>query len=118
MKSRRTRVCRWCKQPLPDWSDIWPVQPGVYLFYGYPTNKMVDFSPRPVLVTVEMGPVYRTSRARISRSTGAAGYFMPLLVPEVWPDEGKLEKMGEQGAALMRRLRRKGLKASLSEEFK
>jgi hypothetical protein len=105
-------------QPMPDWSDVWPVHAGVYLFYGYPINKAVDQRPRLVLITVESGPVYRTPRTTMKKATGAAGFFMPLLSPRVYPDEGKLDKMAEAGLVKMRKHRTRKLKKSLSEEFK
>jgi len=104
-------------QPLPDWSDIWPVQPGVYLFFGYPINKEADRLPRHVLVVVEDGPVYRTPRTTMKKSTGAAGFFMPLLAPEIVPDRDKLEKVAEARLETARRQRVKKLRRSLSEEF-
>ena len=117
MRSRKIRLCRWCFQQLPDWSDIWPVHPGVYLFYGYPINKTVDQYPRLVLVTVESGPVYRTPRTTMKKATGAAGFFMPLLRPEVYPDEEKLNKMGDAGVEKAKKHKMKKLRKSLSEEF-
>jgi len=105
-------------QPLPDWSDIWPVHPGVYLFFGYPINKEVDEEPRLVLVTVEHGPRYRTQRSTLKRTTGAAGFFMPLLSPQTFPDESKLKEMAETSLEQSKKVRVKKLKSRLSEEFK
>lgn len=104
-------------QPLPDWTDIWPVQPGVYLFFGYPINKEADRGPRLVLVVVDDGPNYRTPRTTMKKSTGAAGYFMPLLAPETFPDLEKLEKVAEARLTTARKQRVKKLRRSLSEEF-
>ena len=104
-------------QPLPDWSDVWPVQPGVYLFFGYPINIEADSGPRLVLVAVEDGPVYRTPRTTMKKSTGAAGYFMPLLAPESFPDLEKLEKKAESRLTVSKRQRVKKLRKRLSEEF-
>jgi hypothetical protein len=103
---------------MPDWSDVWPVHAGVYLFYGYPINKAVDQRPRLVLITVESGPVYRTPRTTMKKATGAAGFFMPLLSPEVYPDEAQLDKMGDAGIEKAKKHRMKRLKKSLSQEFK
>lgn len=118
MRSRRSRVCRWCFQPLPDWSDIWPVHPGIYLFFGYPINKNVDERPRLILVTVEHGPHYRTQRSTLKESTGACGYFMPLLSPEIFPDLKVLEEKAEASIEEARKFKVKKLKKRLSEEFK
>lgn len=118
MRSRRTRVCQWCMQPLPDWTDVWPARPGVYLFYGYPINKNVDVLPRLVLVTVEHGPRYRTQRSTLKRTTGAAGFFMPLLSPEIFPDQTRLDEIAETSLAKSERAKVKKLKSRLSEEFK
>jgi hypothetical protein len=105
-------------QPLPDWTDIWPQQPGAYLFYGYPTNKQADVSPRLTLVMVEKGPHYRTLRTSMKKSTGAAGFFMPLMAPEVFPDPEKLEKEADKALRRAKNLRVKRLRKSLSEEFR
>jgi len=118
MRSRRTRVCQWCLQPLPDWSDVWPTRPGIYLFYGYPINKEVEPIPRLMLVTVEDGPRYRTPRSTMKKATGAAGFFMPLLSPEAFPDHSKLEEMAETSLEKSRKFKVKKLKTRLSEEFK
>lgn len=104
-------------QPLPDWSDIWPVQPGAYLFHGYPINKEADRQARTILVMVEEGPRYRTPRTTMTKSTGAAGFFMPLLAPEIFPDPDKLEKVAEARLETARKQRVKKLRRSLSEEF-
>jgi hypothetical protein len=117
MRSRRTRVCKWCLQPLPDWSDVWPVHPGIYLFYGYPINKDVDGYPRLILVTVEHGPRYRTQRSTLKKTTGAAGFFMPLLSPESYPETKRLEEIAETSLAESRKFKVKKLKTRLSEEF-
>jgi len=105
-------------QPLPDWSDVWPVHPGIYLFYGYPINKQVDEVPRLVLVTVEANRVYRTTRSTLKRTTGAAGFFMPLLSPEVFPSADRLNKIAEASLEASKKHRVKKLKTSLSEEFR
>lgn len=105
-------------QPLPDWSDVWPVHPGAYLFYGYPTNKNVDGHPRLMLVIVEHGPRYRTTRSTLKRNTGAAGFFMPLLSPETFPADSKLEQMAERSIEEAKKFKVKKLKRRLSEEFK
>lgn len=104
-------------QPLPDWSDIWPVHPGLYLFFGYPINKEVDERPRLVLVTVEHGPRYRTQRSTLKKTTGAAGFFMPLFSPQTFPDESKLNKIAEASFEQSKKARVKKLKSRLSEEF-
>lgn len=88
------------------------------MFYGYPINKTVDKMPRLVLVTVEDGPFYRTPRTSLKQSTGAAGFFMPLLSPEVYPDADKLSELGDQGIERAKKNRVKRLRKSLSEEFK
>jgi hypothetical protein len=101
MRARRTKVCRWCLQPLPDWSEVWPNDPGVYLFWGYPINKDVDKDPRLMTVTVEgfsdtFGTIYRTARSTIKKQTGAAGFFMPLMVPKEMPAESDLISLGDE----------------------
>lgn len=105
-------------QPLPDWSDVWPVHPGLYLFYGYPVNKAVEPMPRLMLVTVEHGPRYRTTRSTLKKTTGAAGFFMPLLSPETFPDASKLEEIAETSLEKSRKMKVKKLRTRLSEEFK
>ena len=115
-------MCRWCMQPLPDWSEIWPVHPGVYLFWGYPINKNANQIPRLLLVTVErdsetFGPIYRTARSTLKKATGAAGYFMPLLVPQVFPEQAMLDAESDLRLEEASKLKVKKLKKRLSKEF-
>jgi len=123
VKARRTRVCRFCLQPLPDWSSVWPHEPGVYLFYGYPVNAGVDRFPRLILVTVEgyndeFGTIYRTARSTLKKTTGAAGMFMPLLVPKVFPDDVDLTAAAEEASEAVKKLRIKPLVKRLSRRMK
>ena len=120
MRSRKTKVCRWCLQPLPEWTDIWPHEPGVYLFYGYPVSKEFDRYPRLVIVTVEgysdiFGTIYRTPRSTLKKQTGAAGYFMPLLVPAETPAITDLESLGDEAAAEAAKLKIKRVKKNLRD---
>lgn len=123
MRARKTRVCKWCLQPLPDWTDVWPFEPGIYLFYGYPINKAVDRYPRHVMVTVEsvssnFGVVYRTPRSTLKKHTGAAGFFMPLLVPAESPAISDVESLGDEAAEAVSKLKVKRVKRSLGRRKK
>jgi len=123
MRARKTRVCRFCLQPLPDWTEGWPHDPGVYLFYGYPINAGVDRFPRAMIVTVEghsdhFGTLYRTARSSLKKSTGAAGFFMPLMVPKVFPSEQELAAAAEEASEAVKKLRVKPLAKRLSRRLK
>jgi hypothetical protein len=123
MKARRTRVCRWCLQPLPDWTDIWPHEPGAYLFFGYPLNKRINKVPSLTLVVVEtytdtFGTIYRTPRSSLKQSTGAAGFFMPLMVPSEFPALSDLEDMGNEAAEKAAKARTVRVKKALSRRRK
>lgn len=123
MKSRRVRVCKWCMHPLPDWSEVWPTRPGIYLFYGYPRNKKMDGKPRTIMVTVEavneiFGVIYRTQHTTMKKATGAAGFFMPVVVPEEFPTKAALELEADRRDMETGRLTMKKLKRRLSDEFK
>jgi hypothetical protein len=78
----------------------------------------VDQYPRLVLVTVEHGPRYRTQRSTLKKTTGAAGFFMPLISPETYPDKERLEEIAETSLAESQKQKVKKLKIRLSEEFK
>jgi len=70
------------------WTDTWPRKPGVYLFFGYAINSMVESLPRLHHVTVEYVSdifcvQYRTSRHTIKRETGAYGKWMKLEAPDL-----------------------------------
>lgn len=123
MRRRRTKVCRWCFQPLAEWTDIWPTRPGVYLFYGYPHNKEIDEHPRHVLVTVEsvgyiFGVVYRTPRSTLKKSTGAVGFFMPVMVPAEAPAQSDLDAMAEEASEKAKKIKAVRLKKHLSRRLK
>jgi hypothetical protein len=111
MKDEKTRVCRWCYQPLPDWTDVWPHNPGIYLFYGYPININVDKNPRLMMITVEgyndtFGTIYRTPRSTIKPQTGASGFFMPIVVPPDMPPKEDVEAAGVQAAEQCQKAKR------------
>lgn len=71
-----------------------------------------------MLVTVEDGPYYRTQRSTLKKTTGAAGFFMPVLSPEIFPDVAKLEEMAEASLVDAGKMKMTKLKKRLSEEFK
>lgn len=86
---------------MPEWTDIWPHDPGIYLFYGYPINIEVDRYPRMMMVTVEgysaeFGTVYRTARSTIKPGTGAAGVWAPVAVYNELPAVVDLMTLGEE----------------------
>lgn len=123
MIPRSRTVCRWCEQLIPFWTDVWPTDPGVYLFYGYPLNAEIDRYPRMMLLTVEsegptFGAVYRTARTTIKRGTGAAGFFIPLMVPPDLPSRADLEQAAEVAAKEANKLKRKPIKRSLNRRLK
>ena len=118
MRARRTKVCRWCLQPLPEWTDVWPHEPGIYLFYGYPLHMKFDQRPRCELVVVEQytdtfGTIYRTPRSSLKQSTGASGFFMPLLVPSEFPALADVEEAGKQAAEEHAKLKARRVKRHL-----
>jgi hypothetical protein len=123
MRSRSTKVCRWCLQPLPAWTDAWPHNPGIYLFYGYPINIKVDKEPRLMMVTVEtysdtFGTIWPTARSSLKPQTGAAGYFMPLMVPNKMPSEEQLKKIANESAKQVLKLRVKRLNKKSARRLK
>lgn len=80
------------------WTTRWPKKPGLYLFHGYAISKGVESFPRTHLVVVEyvseiFGVQYRTSRYTIKKETGAYGYWMKVLAPDLpTVDEVEAEK--------------------------
>lgn len=117
MKSRKRKICRWCEQPLPQWSENWPHEPGLYAFYGFPINMEINKEPLFMLVTVEkysdtFGTIWRGPRTTLKPSTGAAGFWMPLLVPPEKPALSDLiimaaEAMEKTKKARIKRLNRR-----------
>lgn len=123
MRARSTKVCRWCSQVLPEWSDVWPHNPGIYLFYGYPINIEVDKEPRFIMVTVErysdtFGTIWRTPRTTLKPRTGAAGYWMPLVVPPELPPEQDMIAIGEESRNKWRHTRTKRLNKRTTRRLK
>lgn len=123
MKSRKRKVCRWCEQPLPEWSEHWPHEPGLYAFFGYPINIEVDQHPKFMLVTVEsyndmFGTIWRGPRVTLKPSTGAAGFWMPLLVPPEKPAESDLMAIAEVALEASKRVRIKRINRRSARRLK
>jgi hypothetical protein len=101
---------------------VWPQEPGVYLFYGYPNNMEMDVSPRCVLVVAErltdtFGMLYRTPRSTLKENTGATGVFMPLMVPSEFPALSDMERMGEEAIERAKKHRAKKLNKELARRL-
>jgi hypothetical protein len=81
-----------------EWTTEWPIEEGLYWFYGWIYGRKLDKEPKLELVkalwlgSVEKGSMsFTTNGGFLYKSEGGEGYFQKIIQPAL-PDLSQLVK--------------------------